>query len=850
MISNEYPPRLNRAFELGLELEEQGRALMWSDLFDLGFYLEPAELILELLDCTLFDRSEADKVLVSELQATVYYNLLHASFLELVIGQREDETASKNQWQLLQNYLIDAMQNAKAVVEILQNILYTLSEIGLFADDAFMQIAKEFMMQKAEHDDAKIQSGEDFAAMETALLQGLNEIESELEIYQMFVDQFTYMPDDTLAGLLDKLWYLGETKVKDALILFLLHPQQTVRVQLLHLLSVPQHNKEISPKSLERLIRQRNWLEKELQPQLDAVIRMARKTVQPGIDKGGNKSAAELTNIWVSSVDGVGAQSVLCRFKVGRKVQLAGCVFRENSGYVDSWMTGLISVAEAKNIQQRMLEEIYSLEVGVDYLQMQFKYGLWLNQQTGQPLSPEILLLLEMLDTSNTWQPHPLDQDNFEKQLLTFFAEENSSEDQQGAEVWQTADEIEKSLKRSAGWVIGTQSGWVTGWFEMDEQLDQRLDDYIGDMDLVLSTSSVSTDSVSSIIMEPYRQKWRLRFLMLALWALSNCKKRGPKAGDFLLLAQQLASGTAMDQIPLMEKIAQASLDAYHQRMEELEAEELFDEGINDTDEEPPVEITEQQEQQLIEFLQGDQVPEDTLNYIQLRGYLFTIVRAPEQVTPGLWLPGIFGGLQLGEIAVEKLQEITETIMLLYNYEVDLMLQELFEVPCEWDLTQQGYDFLPLPAWYQGIISGIEFTGGIEAWHGAITVPEIAEDFLHCLESVGQTAEATKDSVIEELEKNVEADAEFLTFIGMFYVQQTLIAEEGEVELQSEERAADRPDLTMPFKQEDLNHSMLQQIEVGQSKTPHLRDVAKIGRNEPCPCGSGKKYKKCCLILH
>ena len=23
--------------------------------------------------------------------------------------------------------------------------------------------------------------------------------------------------------------------------------------------------------------------------------------------------------------------------------------------------------------------------------------------------------------------------------------------------------------------------------------------------------------------------------------------------------------------------------------------------------------------------------------------------------------------------------------------------------------------------------------------------------------------------------------------------------------------------------------------------------MKKIGRNEPCPCGSGKKYKKCCL---
>lgn len=24
--------------------------------------------------------------------------------------------------------------------------------------------------------------------------------------------------------------------------------------------------------------------------------------------------------------------------------------------------------------------------------------------------------------------------------------------------------------------------------------------------------------------------------------------------------------------------------------------------------------------------------------------------------------------------------------------------------------------------------------------------------------------------------------------------------------------------------------------------------MSAIGRNDPCPCGSGKKYKKCCLI--
>lgn len=29
--------------------------------------------------------------------------------------------------------------------------------------------------------------------------------------------------------------------------------------------------------------------------------------------------------------------------------------------------------------------------------------------------------------------------------------------------------------------------------------------------------------------------------------------------------------------------------------------------------------------------------------------------------------------------------------------------------------------------------------------------------------------------------------------------------------------------------------------------TPLTEEGTKVGRNDPCPCGSGKKYKKCCL---
>ena len=38
---------------------------------------------------------------------------------------------------------------------------------------------------------------------------------------------------------------------------------------------------------------------------------------------------------------------------------------------------------------------------------------------------------------------------------------------------------------------------------------------------------------------------------------------------------------------------------------------------------------------------------------------------------------------------------------------------------------------------------------------------------------------------------------------------------------------------------ESINHSVVHET--------YVRPEPKVGRNDPCPCGSGKKYKKCCL---
>jgi uncharacterized protein YecA (UPF0149 family) len=37
------------------------------------------------------------------------------------------------------------------------------------------------------------------------------------------------------------------------------------------------------------------------------------------------------------------------------------------------------------------------------------------------------------------------------------------------------------------------------------------------------------------------------------------------------------------------------------------------------------------------------------------------------------------------------------------------------------------------------------------------------------------------------------------------------------------------------------------QVPQGERRTKQIKiETPKVGRNDPCPCGSGKKYKKCC----
>lgn len=50
---------------------------------------------------------------------------------------------------------------------------------------------------------------------------------------------------------------------------------------------------------------------------------------------------------------------------------------------------------------------------------------------------------------------------------------------------------------------------------------------------------------------------------------------------------------------------------------------------------------------------------------------------------------------------------------------------------------------------------------------------------------------------------------------------------------------------TKIYKYDDYCRPICERCANGGGRT-YVRSGDKIGRNEPCPCGSGLKYKKCC----
>ena len=88
---------------------------------------------------------------------------------------------------------------------------------------------------------------------------------------------------------------------------------------------------------------------------------------------------------------------------------------------------------------------------------------------------------------------------------------------------------------------------------------------------------------------------------------------------------------------------------------------------------------------------------------------------------------------------------------------------------------------------------------------------------------------------------NLFRSTQQLAAFGQFLAQMALQGGENEAPQRREEEEEEKPEAA-PNPGRDGPRLILP----SSAAKPKPKTAANIGRNDPCPCGSGKKYKQCC----
>jgi uncharacterized protein len=219
-------------------------------------------------------------------------------------------------------------------------------------------------------------------------------------------------------------------------------------------------------------------------------------------------------------------------------------------------------------------------------------------------------------------------------------------------------------------------------------------------------------------------------------------------------------------------------------------------------------------------FLEHPSRPPDTLTYHELQGFLFTIACAPELVKPSEWIPIVFGEADAGYASLAEAEAIITELMTLYN-DVNAAVREgraMLPADCEFrshDLANLDDD-APVAQWSRGFLQGHQWLE--ETWDPYVP-DEIDQDYAALLMT--------------------------LTFFASSKLAGAYCAEIGDrtvADVAPMMRDA-FPDALAQYAALGLGiQQILRETEAGEDRQPRRR----VGRNEPCPCGSGKKHKRCC----
>lgn len=543
------------AYQLG-----EGENLLWSDIEE-ETGLSPEAAIQAALSVVL----EWDEFWESPILPEALEMLMHGALLDVLIGIRSERKQSLNSWRLIQRQLTQhllspAVDSSPLYLERSRELMLMtigmIASLGLHPDDDFADSIQQWQIEQFEAEPVSIASPDQMLA-ELERNITADGIVSEFEFCELFFNQLAFMPEELVNQLMFELLSCDHPLLREGALLALLHTQPAIREGLLSALSLKPCQQKVSTTGLRRMILVRNWLPSSQRQQLDPIIRQLR---QSGLNCASTETETDFTLLRVaaSSIDGAGAQSVICLFKQQNQFCLAGVVLKERLGVVDTFFTEPTSRRQCEESLRMMADEIYSLDVEPDYLRQMLPHYLTLNAGGDQPPAPELLQIVEVMGLQE-WQPQPFDDEACLAEL------------QQKHGITLDSQTIAATLKRTRTWL--QTRDFAASWFEQGDEIEARIHQYVQQ-----GVPELGLEFTDFILGDEAREKWYHRFVKLALWADSNIKKRGPNCADFVVLANALKQPGPLENIPLMRAIALETYEMNPPYQGEPSAHSLLDE--------------------------------------------------------------------------------------------------------------------------------------------------------------------------------------------------------------------------------------------------------------------------------